>query len=231
MPILRFAIEVLDVGCLVSDTTHDRDEFDEVNPDLPVAAFANGDLESGLSYIRDSIKRHEAEVARHLAEAKARAAGSTVVPGPGWKPADALPPAQPDAPLHTAVLSANGHGTTLVDLHGTDESVLIRWGDRTVHFHGQPETVTRPVKTDREIVDEVNAVALKLSSHRGFEPHTGNYEFWRSGRKDVRALTAWKQAAEIYEQITGSEVSDALQAVLEEEEAATAPAMPAEPVS
>lgn len=78
-------------------------------------------------------------------------------------------------------------------------------------------TITRPIKTDREIVDEVNALAFTVLLQHGFSAPKGEFLFWRAEKSDVRAWRAWQQAVDLYEQITGSEVSDALQAVLEDE--------------
>jgi hypothetical protein len=93
-------------------------------------------------------------------------------------------------------------------------------------------TITRPVKTDRQIVDEVNDLARVLLGKQGVTGYRapGIHRFYGEGQSP-RVTRAWADAVEIYELITGSEVHDALQAVLEEEEAATAPAVPAEPVS
>lgn len=78
--------------------------------------------------------------------------------------------------------------------------------------------ITHPIKTDREIVDEVNALAFTVLLQHGFSAPRGEFMFWRAEKNDVRAWRAWQQAVDLYEQITGSEVSDALHAVLEEEE-------------
>lgn len=77
--------------------------------------------------------------------------------------------------------------------------------------------ITRPIKTDREIVDEVNALATRLARIAGYTPAVADFRFYKSGGRSPIALKAWRDAAEIYEEITGSEVSDALQVVLEED--------------
>lgn len=191
MAILRFSLEVLDVGYLVSDTTNDRDEFDEVRPDEPVGAFAPGNIDGALAYIREEIMRHEAEVARHAAELKARM-GENVVAGPGYRPA---PPAA-DAPA----------------------SPLI-WEDPTSGFGpAAPNAVSLRTKSDREIVDEVNAVALTILRQDGFRSTALSPRAYdERTHENPRIKEAWYRAVEIYAQITGSEVSDALQAVLEDE--------------
>lgn len=81
--------------------------------------------------------------------------------------------------------------------------------------------ITRPVKTDREIVEEVNELAAFMLSIQGtgYVAQAGT-KFYRADTANVRATRAWNHAVEAYEQITGSEVSDALQAVLEDEDLA-----------
>jgi hypothetical protein len=93
-----------------------------------------------------------------------------------------------------------------------------------------PSTITRPIKTDREIVDEVNDLARVLLGKQGATGYQapGIHRFYGEGQSP-RVARAWEDAVEIYELITGSEVSDALQAILEEEEAAAVPAVPVEP--
>lgn len=73
-------------------------------------------------------------------------------------------------------------------------------------------------KTDRQIIDEVNALAHKMLLFMG----TGykapdDQKFYLADEKDIRIRGAWDRAVEVYEQITHSEVHDALQAVIEDE--------------
>jgi len=72
-------------------------------------------------------------------------------------------------------------------------------------------------KTDRQIVDEVNAIAHVVlraigTGYRAPEDHL----FWKA--EDPRSQMAWSHAVEIYEMITAAEVFDALMAVEEDEE-------------
>jgi hypothetical protein len=64
-------------------------------------------------------------------------------------------------------------------------------------------------KSDRQIVDEVNDLArTMLRFHSaGYEAPEG-HKFYAA--KDTRSRKAWQGAVEVYEQITGSEVHDAL---------------------
>lgn len=75
------------------------------------------------------------------------------------------------------------------------------------------------MKSDHQIVQEVNALAAKLllNMGTGFVAPDG-FKFYAAPKDNVRATRAWEQAVEIYESITASEVHDAVQAVLEDEE-------------
>lgn len=69
-------------------------------------------------------------------------------------------------------------------------------------------------KTDQQIVDEVNSLAAVIARQHGYEAGEG-YLFYIS--RNPRGQTYWQHAVEAYELITGSEVHDALSAVLPEE--------------
>lgn len=74
-------------------------------------------------------------------------------------------------------------------------------------------------KTDLEIVTDVNDLARTMLRFlgTGYEAPAG-HQFWKAA--DPRSQTAWQRAVDVYEQITHSEVHDALLAVEEDEEAA-----------
>lgn len=67
-------------------------------------------------------------------------------------------------------------------------------------------------KTDLEIVTEVNDLARIMLRflNTGYEAPAG-HKFWKA--PDPRSQTAWARAVVIYEEITRSEVHDALQAL------------------
>lgn len=69
-------------------------------------------------------------------------------------------------------------------------------------------------KTDFEIVEEVNDVARMMLAiiGTGYTVPCG-YRFYEAD--SPRARMAWHHAVQVYERITGTEVHDALQAVLE----------------
>jgi hypothetical protein len=76
-------------------------------------------------------------------------------------------------------------------------------------------------KTDAEIVAEVNDLARTMLGlmDTGYTVPAG-FKFYadHSGeRLAIRATKAWNAAVTVYEQITGTEVHDALQTVLEEQ--------------
>lgn len=74
-------------------------------------------------------------------------------------------------------------------------------------------------KTDLEIVTDVNDLARTMLRFlgTGYEAPAG-HQFWKA--TDARSRAAWQRAVEVYEQITHSEVQDALLAVEEDDEAA-----------
>ena len=69
-----------------------------------------------------------------------------------------------------------------------------------------------PVKTDLEIVKEVNDLALKLAVVGGWEVTEPGMLFMS---KNPRAQTFWNVAATAYEHLTATEVHDAVEAYKE----------------
>lgn len=79
----------------------------------------------------------------------------------------------------------------------------------------EPSEASSSPKSDQEIVDEVNALAGLLLRQQGYEAPEGHL-FYLSD--NARAQVAWERAVEAYELVTSTEVHDALQNVLPEED-------------
>lgn len=79
----------------------------------------------------------------------------------------------------------------------------------------EPSEASSSPKSDQAIVDEVNDLAGLLLRQQGYEAPEGHL-FYLSD--NARAQVAWQRAIEAYELLTGTEVHDALQNVLPEEE-------------
>lgn len=91
----------------------------------------------------------------------------------------------------------------------------------------------RPARTDREIVEQTNRLALKFLAAGGFKPLRES-NLWESD--NPRAKQAWAMACEAQEELTDTDPHDAVQAYIAEREAMhTAPApetiRPPEPVA
>lgn len=70
-------------------------------------------------------------------------------------------------------------------------------------------------KSDQDVINEVNDLAGLLLRQDGYDAPEGHL-FYVSD--NPRAQRAWQRAVEAYELVTGSEVHDALEAVLPDEE-------------
>lgn len=188
MFILKLAVTVCANGFVITDETDDE------GVPFPIAGFGDGQLPQALDYLRKNIEQDIAERAEAVeaweAQKAAQALGN-VVAEPGFKASPAPAEAEPSL--------------TAIDWDAASSQFVGKDGD---YF------IIRPVKTDREIVDEVNALALTLLKSRG-RGAPDDFEFHKvlPGRGQERELEAWAIAVSCYEQITGRNVGDATHAL------------------